>query len=96
MRLELFHVERYGSHVMAEPTQKAPLDPLVDAEVLLEKAMEAARRMSMVSGAHVAQLAQAAALVSVAKTLRDLSEKLSLCGHGYLGAICHLCMRPLG
>lgn len=74
-----------------KPSHGPPLD---EAEFYLEIAIEAAHKEPVVSGAHVVQLAIASALVSLAKTMDDLSGKMSLCGHGYLGAICHLCMSP--
>lgn len=76
-------------------TQKPPpRTPLADAEHFYEDGVKlSATGPDGVRAAHyLFEAAAVAALVSLAKTMDDLNGKLSLCGHGYAGAMCHLCM----
>lgn len=80
---------------MADPTQTAPVKThLTDAEFYLADAETMAAKGDVHSARVLFEAAASAALVSLAKTMDDLNGKLGVCGHGYVGAICHLCLRP--
>lgn len=81
---------------IADETQKAPsYTALHSAEYYLENGIKLAAGADLVSASRLFEAASAASLVSLARTMDELNGKLGLCGHGYVGALCHLCMRPL-
>lgn len=81
---------------MADLTQKVPTPTsLRTAEFYLDNAIKFAAGGDLESSRRLFEAAGSAALVSLARTLDDLNGKLGLCGHGYVWAICHLCMQPL-